>query len=59
MSYRLTFSKTFQKHFEDFTEKQKRQIRNKLEILILDPAHPSFRVKRVKGTSSLWEMVKL
>lgn len=35
MGYCLAFSKTFQKHFENFTEKQKRQIKNKLEILVL------------------------
>lgn len=56
MSYSLTFSDTFKRHFEDFTDKQKKQIRNKLKILVENPAHPSLRVKRIKGTASLWEM---
>ena len=56
MSYCLTFSEVFQKHFKNFAEKQKRQIRNKLNILVENPAHPSLRVKRIKGTLSLWEM---
>ena len=56
MGYSLTFSEAFKKHFEAFTEKQKKQIRNKLKILTENPAHPSLRVKRIKGTVSLWEM---
>ena len=56
MPYSLTFSKTFQKHFAKFTGRQKKQIKNKLEILAQNPAHPSLRTKRIKGTLSLWEM---
>ena len=56
MSYSLTFSKTFQKHFENFTDRQKKQVGNKLKILVKNPAHPSLRVKRIKGATSLWEM---
>ena len=56
MGYSLTFSEAFKKHFGAFTEKQKKQIRNKLKILTENPAHPSLRVKRIKGTTSLWEM---
>lgn len=56
MSYSLTFSKVFQKHYKTFTEKQKKQISNKLKILAQNPAHPSLRTKRIKGTLSLWEM---
>lgn len=56
MSYSLTFSDSFQKHFKDFSDKQKKQIKNKLEILAVNPMYPSLRVKRIKGAFSLWEM---
>ncbi len=56
MSYSLTFSDKFQKHFCGFQEKQKKQIQNKLKILSENPAHPSLRTKKIKGTDSIWEM---
>ena len=56
MGYSLTFSSNFQKHYKIFTAKQKKQIHNKLELLCENPAHPSLRVKKIKGTASFWEM---
>ena len=56
MSYVLTFSSSFEKHFKNFQERQRRQIRNKLQILIENPMHPSLRLKRIRGTAELWEM---
>ena len=56
MEYKLAYSQSFQKHFKSFSSSQQKQIRNKLKILATDLAHPSLRVKRIKGTSDLWEM---
>ena len=45
-----------QQKLYDVIKEQKKQIQNKLEILCENPAHPSLRVKRIKGTKSFWEM---
>lgn len=48
------------KHFDKAFEKLPGSIQDtafdKLELLMKDPKHPSLRVKRVKGTSYVWEM---
>ena len=56
MKYTLTFSPSFEKHYRLFEEKQRKQIKKKLNLLVENPAHPSLRVKRIKGVSALWEM---
>ena len=55
MGYTLTFSQTFEKHVKTFSEKQRKQIANKLKILAENPAHPSLRVKKIRWTD-FWEM---
>lgn len=55
MSYRLTYSEKFAKHFKNFNDKEKKQIKSKLEILIENPLHPSLRTKRIQGTDGLFE----
>ena len=55
MAYRFTFTKRFQKHYKLLVDKEKRQMKNKLELLAIDPAHPSLRTKRIQGTDDLFE----
>ena len=31
-------------------------VREKLNLYVQDPSHPSLRVKRLKGTRDVWEM---
>ena len=55
MAYKFTFTKRFQKHYRSLVDKEKRQLKNKLELLAEDPAHPSLRTKRIQGTTDLFE----
>lgn len=55
MAYQLTFTDRFQKHFRTLTEQEKKQLRQKLELLVENPLHPSLRTKRIQGTTDLFE----
>ena len=56
MAYQLTFTDRFQKHYKVLTETEKKQLRNKLELLVENPLHPSLRAKRIQGTTDLFEL---
>lgn len=55
MSFQLTFTDRFQKHFRALTESEKKQLRSKLRLLTENPMHPSLRTKRIQGTTDLFE----
>ncbi len=55
MAYQFTFTRRFQKHFKSLTEQEKKQLRNKLELLAENQMHPSLRTKRIQGTDDLYE----
>lgn len=55
MSYQLTFTPRFQKHFKKLAASEKMQLKNKLELLDENPLHLSLRTKRIKGTRDLFE----
>jgi addiction module toxin, RelE/StbE family len=55
MAYQFTFTRRFQKHFKALTEQEKKQLRNKLELLAENPMHPSLRTKRIQGAEDLYE----
>lgn len=55
MAYTFTFTARFQKHFKELTNHEKKQLKNKLELLAENPSHPSLRTKRIQGTSDLFE----
>ena len=40
MAYEFTFTPRFQKHFKDLTVQEKKQLKNKLELLAQNPSHP-------------------
>ena len=52
---KITFTDRFQKHYKSLTETEKKQFKNKLSIFAKNPMHPSLRVKKIQGTSSLYE----
>ena len=43
MAYEFTFTPRFQKHFKGLTVQEKKQLKNKLELLAENPSHPSLR----------------
>ena len=55
MTFQITFTDRFQKHYGDLTETEKKQLRNKLTLLSENPMHPSLRTKRIQGTDGLFE----
>ena len=55
MAYKITYTERFLKHFKDLNEQEKKQLRNKLNILAENPSHPSLRTKRIQGTKDLFE----
>ena len=55
MAYEFTFTPRFQKHFKGLAAQEKKQLKNKLELLAENPSHPSLRTKRIQGTTDLFE----
>lgn len=51
----ITFTNRFQKHYQKLTDVEKRQFKRKLAVFAEQPMHPSLRVKRIQGTSDLFE----
>lgn len=52
---KITYTERFEKHFAKLTVVEKKQFRNKLEIFVNNPLHPSLRTKRIQGTNNLFE----
>ena len=53
--YKITYTEKFQKHYKKLHPNEKKQIKNKIEILAKNPMHPSLRSKRIQGTRNLFE----
>ena len=49
MAYEFTFTPRFQKHFKGLNAQEKKQLKNKLELLAENPSHPSLRTKRIQA----------
>ena len=55
MTYRITYTKRFEKNLKKLTATERAQLKKKLEILIMDPLYLSLRTKRIQGTEDLFE----
>ena len=55
MAYEFVFTEKFKKHFAKLNNNEKKQLKNKLELLSNNPMHPSLRTKRIQGTKDLFE----
>jgi len=55
MSYKITFTERFQKHYKVLTKDERKRISQKLKLLAENPQHPSLRAKRIQGTDNLFE----
>lgn len=51
----ISFTEKFQKHYKKLNDIEKKQFKNKLIIFQDNPLHPSLRVKRIQGTTNLYE----
>jgi mRNA-degrading endonuclease RelE of RelBE toxin-antitoxin system len=52
----LVFTRTFERLIRRLPKRVRDQTYEKLALFQKDPAHPSLRVKRIKGTDRIWEM---
>lgn len=52
---KITYSDRFQKHYKKLSSEAKSQFRQKLSLFVSNPFHPSLRVKRIQGTTDLFE----
>ncbi|MCL2168521.1 MAG: cytotoxin [Defluviitaleaceae bacterium] len=55
MAFGFTFSKRFRKSFGKFEQKDKERILKKLDMLSVDPYHPSLRTKHYKSREGSFE----
>ena len=59
MAYEFTFTPRFQKHFKGLTAQEKKQLKNKLELLAQNPSHPSLRTKRIAYRLGMKDGIRL
>ena len=52
---RITYTERFKKHYKLLSETEKKQFKSKLEVFAENPLYPSLRVKRIQGTTELFE----
>ena len=52
----ILFSRSLEKALERLPQEIQTAFWEKLELLTQNPAHPSLRFKKIKGTSSIWEL---
>jgi addiction module RelE/StbE family toxin len=55
VKYKFSPTKRFQKQFQSLTKTEKRLIQKKLELMAENPDHPSLRIKKIQGTSDIFE----
>ena len=55
MSFRITYTKKFEKNYASLSDAEKLAVKNKIKILYENPLHPSLRTKRIQGTDDLFE----
>ncbi len=52
----IVFTRAFDHLFRRLPKEVRDAAYEKLALYLENPAHPSLRVKRVKGTAGIWEM---
>jgi len=52
----IEFTPSFERLFKRLPKRIRNETYAKLALFLRDPAHPSLRVKRIRGTARIWEM---
>ena len=52
---RLFYTERFQRAYADLDDAQVELVKKALRWLTANPRHPSLRVKKMQGTSEIWE----
>ena len=55
MSYKITYSKAFKKHYKKLSDTKKKQTKKRLKFFVENTTHPSLRTKKIQGTNWIWE----
>ena len=53
---KIVISRPFEKSFQKLPKEIREATYQKLETFLENPGQPSLRIKRIKGTRSIWEM---
>ncbi|MBE7059179.1 MAG: cytotoxin [Ruminococcaceae bacterium] len=56
MTYKLKYTKEFEKNLKVLTHQEQKLVLNKLKLFIQDPFYPSLRTKKVQGLNNVFEM---
>lgn len=56
MAREIYLTTTFERLFKRLPKQIRDEAFEKLELYVRDPAHPSLRAKRIRGTRAIWEM---
>ena len=52
MTYKLKYTKEFEKNLKVLTHQEQKLVLNKLKLFIQDPFYPSLRTKKVQGLNN-------
>lgn len=53
--YKIEFSNRFVRAYKKLDQKTRAQVDRTLQAIVLNPKHPSLRLKRIQGTKDVWE----
>ncbi len=53
---KLQTTRPFDRDFAGLPEEVKERVEKQLALLLLNPRHPSLRLKRIRGTADIWEV---
>ena len=53
--YKLAYTERFKKAFNDLTNNEHVQFKNKMRLFVENVLHPSLRTKKIKGQKELYE----
>lgn len=51
----ITYTERFKKHYKKLTENEKKAFKTKLQQFVADQTTPSLRVKKIQGSTGLFE----
>ena len=49
-------TRPFDRDYAGLPEEIKERVEKQLALLLLNPRHPSLRLKRIRGTADIWEV---
>ena len=53
---KLQTTRPFDRDYAELPEGKKERVDKQLALLLLNPRHPSLRLKRIRGAADIWEV---